>query len=81
MSFFAALLASRFGRWLAGALLVIAGIGIALARGFAAGRNAQKLKQSEASLKALRERMRTDEDIAKLDHDARVERLREWVRK
>ena len=57
------------------ALAVLAG----LAAVFRAGKTSERLKQTSASLKSLRSREKTDDEIAKMS-DRRVrERLSEWV--
>ena len=57
------------------ALAVLAGI----AAVFGAGKTSERLKQTSASLKSLRSREKTDDQIAKMS-DRRVrERLDRWV--
>ena len=65
----------RLIAWAGVALAVLAG----LAAVFRAGKTSERLKQTSASLKSLRSREKTDDEIAKMS-DRRVrERLAEWV--
>ena len=65
----------RLIAWGAIALAVLAGV----ATVFRAGKTSERLKQTSASLKSLRSREKTDDEIAKMS-DRRVrERLAEWV--
>ena len=70
-----ALLQPRLIAWAAVAVAALAG----LAAVFRAGKTSERLKQTSASLKSLRSREKTDDEIAKMS-DRRVrERLAEWV--
>jgi hypothetical protein len=65
----------RLIAWAAVAVAALAG----LAAVFRAGKTSERLKQTSASLKSLRSREKTDDQIAKMP-DSRVrERLSKWV--
>lgn len=76
----AVLVTTRTGRIIIGAVAVIAGVLIVLARVFAAGRAKELAKQKEQSLKNLRDRAKTDDEIRSLPMDERKRRLQEWSR-
>lgn len=73
------LIGTKAGRYVALGLLAAAAIGIVFARIYAAGKAAEALKQTQAQLKALRSRIKTDDEIARLSPADRRKRLSEWV--
>lgn len=80
MSLLIPLLANKYFRWLGIALLVVAGVLLALARARRKGAAAERLRQQQQSLKNLRERIRNDTEIDALSPSDRRERLNRWVR-
>ena len=70
-----AFLQPRLIAWGAVALAVLAG----LAAVFRAGKTSERLKQTSASLDALRSREKTDDEVAKLPDSGVRERLARWV--
>lgn len=79
MEILAWLIGSKVGRYVALGLLIAASIGVVLLRVYSAGKSAEKARQAEAALRALRERIKTDDEITKLSPTARRERLSRWV--
>ncbi len=75
-----ALITTKAGRTVLIVLLVIAAVLIILAKVFAAGRAKEIAKQKEQSLKNLRERLKTDDEVRGLPADERKRRLQEWSR-
>jgi hypothetical protein len=71
---------SKLGRYAAIALIVGAAIAYALYSARRSGIKAEQAKQLAKSLNNLRTRIKTDEDISRLEPDARRQRLREWAR-
>jgi len=71
---------SKLGRYTAIALIVGAAIAYALYSARRSGVEAERTKQALKSLKNLRTRIQTDDDIQSLDPVARRKRLREWAR-
>jgi hypothetical protein len=79
MSILAWLAGSRMGRAIALALTTIAIIAFALLRAFSAGRTSAQAQANQDALKAVRQRIRIDEDIRSLGAGERRERLRrDW---
>lgn len=73
------LLGSRTGRWIALALLLAAAAAAAAWMLVAHGEARQRARQLAQSLNALRERISTDDDLARLSPDERRRRLaRDW---
>lgn len=72
---------SVWGRRLAVVGIVLVIIAVVLWRVFSAGRSAEKAKQTTRKLKAIKERIRTDDEIRSLPRSERLERLSRWVRK
>jgi hypothetical protein len=70
---------SRLGRWAAAGLLVAAALAVAVFRLIAIGAQRERARQTQASLDNLRNRVRTDDDLARLSADERRRRLaRDW---
>lgn len=77
----ATLLGSKTGRTAAVVLLALASAGLLLWRVFAAGQRDEQLKQTQASLDAVREKVKSDESIRRMPAAARRKRLLdEWSR-
>lgn len=74
------MLGSKLGRYVLIGGLAAAGVGILLLRVYSAGRQREKARQAEASLLALRERVKVNDEIAKLPADERRRRIERWVR-
>jgi hypothetical protein len=70
-----AFLQPRLIAWAAVAVAALAG----LAAVFRAGKTSERLKQTSASLKSLRSREKTDDQIAKMSDGSVRERLDRWV--
>jgi len=80
-SFIAMLVGSKVGRFFASAFLIAAGLGALLLKVFLAGKASERAKQTEQSLKNLRKRVRTDEEIRNMPTSAVRDELRsEWLR-
>lgn len=79
MSILAWLLGSSLGRKVAlyGTLAIAILFGIW--RIFAAGQAKEKAKQTEAALKNLRTRIKTDDEISSMSRANRRKRLSEWM--
>lgn len=76
----ATLISTEKGRTVLAALAIIAGVLVLLSRVFLAGEAKEAAKQKEQSLKNLRERAKTDDEIRALPIDERKRRLQEWSR-
>lgn len=76
----ATLITTKLGRTILAALAIIAGVLIVLSRVFLAGAAQEAAKQKEQSLKNLRERAKTDDEIRSLPADERKRRLQQWSR-
>ena len=76
----ARLLGSRTGRTVVLVLLALASAAVAVWRIYAAGRANERAKGAQASLDALRKRVKSDDQIASLPAAERRERLRQWMR-
>ncbi len=76
----AGLITTKAGRTVLIVLAGIAGVLVLLARVFAEGRAKELAKQKEQSLKNLRDRAKTDDEIRGLPMDERKRRLQEWSR-
>ena len=66
---------SKVGRWISIALLIIASLSLLAARFYAKGKEAEKAKQTQKALKHLRERINSDETIARMSAAERRRRL------
>lgn len=80
MTFFAWMIGTKLGRYLALGALATAAIGVFVLRIYSAGKNAERLKQQSQSLNNLRERIRLDTEIRNLPASERASRLDRWVR-
>lgn len=79
MTILAWLLGSALGRKVALGGMIAVAIAFGVWRIFAAGEAKERAKQAEASLKNLRTRIKTDDEISSLSADARRRKLSEWV--
>jgi hypothetical protein len=75
------LVTSKAGRITAAVLLSALIVAVVLLRAFQAGERAEKLKRAEASLKAVRDRVATDEAVRAMPRDQVKEELRRWARR
>ncbi|WP_090075589.1 hypothetical protein [Cohaesibacter marisflavi] len=66
---------SKAGRWISTALLIIASLLLLAWRIYASGKEAQKAKHTQEALKRLRERIKSDEAIARMSAAERRRRL------
>lgn len=73
------LMGSKIGQYLAGAFVIGLLVVTVLFRVYSAGKARERARQTEAALKALRERMKVDDEVEKLAPDKRLERLNRWV--
>lgn len=73
------LVGSPLGRKIALALIIAVGVLLVVWRIYAAGRAAERARQTEASLRNLRTRIKVDDEIANLPAAERRKRLAEWV--
>jgi hypothetical protein len=71
---------SKIGRIAGIALLAAAGIALAWRMAAASGERRAELALQQRALDNLRDRIATDDQIARLDPAARRERLRRWSR-
>lgn len=75
------LIGSKVGRYLALGLLAAATLAVIVARIYAAGKRDEQLKQTQASLDAVRQKVKSDEAISRMSRADRTKRLRdEWSR-
>jgi len=79
MGIVAWLLGSQIGRKVAIYGAIALGIMAAIWRVFAAGQAKERAKQTESSLKNLRTRIKTDDEISSLPSAERRKRISEWV--
>lgn len=79
MNLIAWLLGSKTGRIIAACGLAFMAVIIALAAARKSGAEAERHKAMQASLTALRNRIKTDDEISRLSHADRIERLRSWT--
>lgn len=70
---------SQTGRTIAAIGLAALTVAAILWRAFAAGQNAEKAAQTQAALDALRNRIKSDDAIDKMDVGARRRELRRWL--
>ncbi len=79
MNLIAWLLGSKTGRIVAACgLALMAGI-LALSKAYTAGQERERRAAAQASLTALRNRIKTDDEISRLSRADRIERLRSWT--
>jgi type VI protein secretion system component VasK len=75
------LIGSKVGRYLALGLLAAATVAVIVARVYSAGKRDEQLKQTQASLNAVRDKVKSDEAISRMSRADRTKRLRdEWSR-
>nr|WP_321464021.1 hypothetical protein [uncultured Cohaesibacter sp.] len=66
---------SKARRWIAVALLTAASLSLFAARFYVRGKEAEKTKQTQEALNRLRERIKSDETIARMSASERRHRL------
>lgn len=71
---------SKVGRALAAGLGIAAAIGLAIAKVFSAGKAAERAKQDQQSLDALRTRAEIEDKVARMPVSDRAKQLKEWSR-
>lgn len=74
------LVTSKAGRIAALVLLSALILAAALLRAFRAGQDTEQLRQAEASLKTLRDRVATDEAVRSMSREERKKELMKWAR-
>jgi len=79
MVWIAWLIGTKLGRLVAEITLITAVVGIVLLRARQSGVEAERLKQLQKALEALRTRMKVDEEITQLPADERLRRLNKWL--
>lgn len=72
---------SKPGRYAAAILLAIAAVILLLLQVRRSGVDAEKVRQAQASLTALRTRISTDDEITKMSPDARRAELARWMQR
>ena len=80
MTAFAWLTGSEWGRRIALGALALAALATALLSARSAGYDSRRAEEREETVEKLRTRIRTDEDISRMDRRARADALRRWVR-
>jgi hypothetical protein len=81
LSALAWLVGSKVGRYLALGLLAAATVAVIVARVYSAGKRDEQLKQTQASLDAVRQKVQSDEAIRRLPASERRRKLLdEWSR-
>lgn len=70
---------SQTGRTIAAIALGALAVAAILWRAFSAGQSAEKAKQAQAAIDALRDRIKTDDEIQKMGVDARRRQFRRWL--
>lgn len=81
LSALAWLVGSKVGRYLALGLLALATVAVIVARVYSAGKRDEQLKATQASLDAVRQKVKSDEAIRRLPASERRRRLLdEWSR-
>lgn len=81
LSALAWLVGSKVGRFVALFFLAASVVGVVILRVYAAGKRDEQLKQTQASLNAVREKVKSDEAIRRLPANERRRRLLdEWSR-
>lgn len=71
---------STVGRYLSVALLTLGGLFLAWRMAVASGERKAEIAMTQRALDNLRDRISTDDQIARLDPAARRDRLRAWAR-
>lgn len=81
LSVLAWLTGSKVGRYIALGLLAVSVVGVVVLRVYAAGKRDEQLKQAQASLSAVRDKVKSDEAIRRLSASERRRKLlNEWSR-
>ena len=80
IGFLSWLLGSKAGRITALSILAVASVALVLWQIFRQGEAAEQARQAQASLEALRRRISTDDDLAKMSAADRRRELAKWVR-
>ena len=73
------LMGSQTGRTIAAISLAALTVAAIFWRAFSAGQNAERAAQTQAALEALRNRIKSDDAIEKMDAGARRRELRRWL--
>lgn len=81
LGFISWLLGSKAGQYAAAIMLTIAAVALVFWQAFSKGAASEKAKQTQASLDALRARISTDDEIAKMSPDARRTELARWMQR
>lgn len=69
---------SKVGRVLAAVGALLLAVGVTALQIFSAGKRAERSAQDRAALEAMRDRQRTEDQVARLPRPARADRLKEW---
>jgi len=80
MSILAWLIGNPLGRMIAGGGLTMLIIGILLLSAFRKGVNKERAKQIAATARAIKDRIKIDEDVRKMPASDRRRELDRWVR-
>ena len=80
MMAFLSFLGSRLGRYVVAFFMGAAGIGFALLKAFSAGEAKERAKQDHESLKNLRKRVKTDDEVSQMPDAVVRDELSGWVR-
>lgn len=78
MTLIAWFLDSKLGRWIIAAVAVAGAVGIALLEAFSKGKAAERRRQVEGNLNAVKDRNRIGEDVARLPDSVVDDELRKW---
>lgn len=73
------LIDTKLGQAVIKIMAVVTVISLVLWRAFTAGKQAEKAKQKDAALEALRRREKTDDEISSMPDSTRREQLSQWV--
>ena len=79
MNIIAWLLGSKSGRVLISVTFAIMALILALSKSYMAGQERERRAAMQASLSTLRNRIKTDDEISRLNHADRIKRLRKWA--
>jgi len=80
VSFLAAFVATAAGKWIVGALAVVIAMLGAWMKGRLSGAKAERDKQAADQLQAVKNRKRTDDEVASLAPASLDIRLSKWMR-
>lgn len=71
---------TKFGRWLVATVLALGAIALVVLEAFQRGKDAQRRRETENQLNAVKDRNRINEDVARLPSNAVDDELRKWSR-